>query len=103
MSKLDVSGNYSYNPTYDNNASSDFIQPIASMLKVNITITELSIANNALDAKAAGILAPALEDNGALSKLDISDNSINEEGKTKIWQICDSKSITVKEWVAWPK
>ena len=94
MSKLDVSGNYGYTRGYGKNVSFDFIRPIASMLKVNITITELNIANSSLDAKAVGILAPALEDNRALSKLDIHSNDTGDAKKTEIRYICHFKSIT---------
>jgi len=95
MSKWDVSNNYCA-PHYSEgaNESCAFITPIASMIKINTTITELSTANNSLDAEAIEILAPALEDNGTLSKLDISHNSINEGHKAEIKQICDSKTIS---------
>ena len=76
MSKLDISSNYrAPKPWVGANESWAFITPIASMLKVNIAITELNIVNNSLDAKAVGILVPALEDNGAngaLSKFTFS-------------------------------
>ena len=55
---------------------------------------ELDLSKKNLSAGCAVLLSPELEDNGALSRLDIAGNSIGGEQKEKIEQICKEKSIT---------
>ena len=64
LSKLDLSGNNKYGFE-----SPDFIRPIASALKTNTSITELSISGNNLNPEAASIFSDAIPDTGQLSKL----------------------------------
>ena len=66
--------------------------PVKEM-KAN-SITELDLSGKSLGVEGALVLATYMEDNGALSKLDIQNNSADEASKAKIQQICDSKSIT---------
>ena len=66
---------------------------LAGVLKVNTTLKELNIAGNHLDAEDIKILAPAIQDNGALASLDVSRNDIGDAQEAKIKQICASKSI----------
>ena len=78
LAKLDISSNYTNPNQYSRNrseGSEKFIRPIAAMLKTNKTIKELSLAGN-LNAEAARIFSQDIHDNGALVKLDLSDNSI---------------------------
>ena len=55
---------------------------------------ELNISNNFLKAEGAKILVPALEANGSLASLTISNNRIGSEQEAKIKQICAIQSIT---------
>jgi Ran GTPase-activating protein (RanGAP) involved in mRNA processing and transport len=66
---------------------------LAALAKSIGNLKELSISNNALKAEGAKILVPALEANGSLASLDISDNHIDNEQEAKIKQICAGKSI----------
>jgi hypothetical protein len=88
LSKLDLSGNNEYG-----HQSPDFISPIASALKTNTSITELSLSGNKLDAEAAEILSEAIQDSRSLASLDISDNNMGDAQQAKIKQICAGKSI----------
>ena len=72
MAKLDLSGNY--DPGYGDNQSPDFIRPIASMLKTNRTIKEISLARNHLNAEAARIFSQDINANGALASMTFGDN-----------------------------
>ena len=78
LAKLDLSGNYSFTGGSRSNKSQEFIRPIASMLKTNRTIKELSLAGNSLNAEAARIFSQDIHDNGALASLDISNNSLTQ-------------------------
>jgi Ran GTPase-activating protein (RanGAP) involved in mRNA processing and transport len=69
LSKLDISDNYFHSIHNDSQGSEEFIEPIATMLKTNTSITELNISNNNLNANAARIFSEAIRDNGSLSKL----------------------------------
>jgi hypothetical protein len=76
LSKLDISGNqicgldkYGIAGTY--NASG-----LAALAKSIGNLKELNISNNFLKAEGAEILAPALEANGSLSRLDVSRNHL---------------------------
>ena len=70
MAKLDISSNYEH-PWEDDKStgSEEFIRPIASMLKTNKTIKELSLAGNNLNAEAGRIFSQDIHDNGALAFL----------------------------------
>ena len=79
MSKLDVSsneicgkdkwGNGKYDPT-----------GLTALMKAISKLKELNISNNLLGAEGAAIVAPALEDNGALVNLNVSNNGLGPEG-----------------------
>jgi Ran GTPase-activating protein (RanGAP) involved in mRNA processing and transport len=88
LSRLDLSGN-----NLNGSDSPGFIRPIASALKTNTSITELSLSKNELNAEAAGILSEGIRDSGSLASLDISDNNIGDAQEAKIKQICAGKSI----------
>ena len=71
----------------------------APPVSLDVTMTEADFSDKHLGVSGAIILAAFMsckkvKDNGALSKLDISDSRIDEQRKTEIRQICDSKSIT---------
>ena len=88
LSKLNLSGNNKYE-----SQSPDFIRPIASALKTNTGITELSLSGNKLNAEAASIFSDAIPDMGSLASLDISNNSIGSAQEAIIKQICAGRSI----------
>ena len=50
--------------------------------------TELDLSGKRLSAGCATLLAPELNANGALSKLDISSNNIPQHQQVKIKQTC---------------
>ena len=60
--------------------SPGFIRPIASALKTNTSITELSLSGNKLNPEAASIFSDAIPDMGLLSSLDISANNLTDRG-----------------------
>ena len=94
LAKLDISNNYSSGKRYrESEGSEEFIRPIASMLKTNTSLKELSLAGNNLNAEAARIFSQDIQDNGALASLDISGNSIGSEQEASIKQVCGEKSI----------
>ena len=77
------------------------IKAMAAALKTS-SISSLSVANcriTVMDDESAytmeGVIefSEAINANGALSKLGIQHNGIDEARKAKIQQICDSKSI----------
>ena len=94
MSKVDISKNCICPFIRPGKQDWSGIAALAEMLKGNISITDLNIAQNQIISEGCSILAPAIQDNWTLSKLDIQNNSITKAGKAKIQQICDSKSIT---------
>ena len=78
MSILDVSSNEicginKYGGTYDSAG-------LAALMKSISNLKELNISNNLLKAEGAAILAPALEDKGAMSILNVSYNKLGSEG-----------------------
>jgi Ran GTPase-activating protein (RanGAP) involved in mRNA processing and transport len=79
LSKLDISGNQicglnKYgNGTYDTSG-------LAALAKSIGNLKELNISSNCLKAEGAKVLAPALQDSGSLSKLDLSGNDIGGYG-----------------------
>jgi Ran GTPase-activating protein (RanGAP) involved in mRNA processing and transport len=85
---LDLSGNNEHE-----SQSTDFTRPIASALKTNTSITELSLSGNKLNAEAASIFSDAIPDMGSLASLTISGNNIGNEQIAKIKEICAGKSI----------
>ena len=56
--------------------------------------TEANLSGLGMDAADAAVLAEDIQDKGALSKLDIKNNDIDEERKAEIQQTCDLNSIT---------
>jgi hypothetical protein len=52
------------------------------MLKTNTSITELNVSQNWLSAEAAGILAEAIKDNGAMSVFTFSGDYSNKQPVT---------------------
>jgi hypothetical protein len=56
------------------------MQALAAALKMHSMITELNLSNNGLSAKDMPILAPAIEANGALSKLTWSGDQCYDGG-----------------------
>ena len=75
MAKLDLSNNNPDTKFVGDGAtnSPDFIRPIASMLKTNKTIKELSLAGNNLNSEAARIFSQDIHDNGALASMTFGD------------------------------
>ena len=69
------------------------------VVTIDTHMVEANFSNKELGSTGAQILASFIgrkffQDNGALSKLDIQNNVIDEERKAEIQQTCDSKSIT---------
>ena len=90
LSRLDLSGNNEHGSD-----SPGFIRPIASALKTNTSITELSLSGNKLNPEAASIFSDAIPDMGSLASLDISNNYIGSEQEAIIKQICTEKPIAL--------
>jgi hypothetical protein len=66
----------------------------ADVLKASTSITELNLAKNYMDAADATILAPAISDNGALTKLNISNNNMEQSwALQQITECCSTKGI----------
>jgi hypothetical protein len=76
---------------------------LADMLKGNTVLKVLdvsdsgySMSSSAKDAPGfAQELAAGIKDNGALSLLDLTDNSIGEARVQKIKEMCDSRNISL--------
>jgi Ran GTPase-activating protein (RanGAP) involved in mRNA processing and transport len=71
---LDISGNRICGLDERDNGTYDASGLAALVAKSIGNLKELNISNNSLKAKGVEILAPALEANGSLSKLDLSRN-----------------------------
>jgi hypothetical protein len=70
------------------------VHALANMLRGNSTLRELNVASNKFDSECAKILGPAISDNGALAKLDISNNHIEQgEPLQLITELCNTKGI----------
>ena len=94
LSKLDVSSNkLSGRHAKDRKYAYDY-SGLRALMKSITHLKELNIASNNILAEGAVVVAEDTKDNGALSKLDIQNNNIDEERKAEIQQICDSKSVT---------
>jgi hypothetical protein len=89
LSRLDLSGNNEYGSD-----SPGFIRPIASALKTNTSITELSLSGNKLNAEAAEILSGGIQDSRSLSSLNILKNMIGEEQAQALIKIKHEKKMT---------
>ena len=92
LAKLDISNNNLGMDGYEYDLSG--ITALASMLKTNRSIKEVSLAGNNLNAEAGRIFSQDIQDNGALSQLDISGNNFGNEEKASIKHTCAEKSIT---------
>jgi hypothetical protein len=92
LSKLDISGNRICGLDERGNGTYD-ASGLAALTNSIGNLKELNISNNSLKAEGAKVLVPALEANGPLVSLDISDNNIGNEQEAKIKQICAGKSI----------
>jgi Ran GTPase-activating protein (RanGAP) involved in mRNA processing and transport len=93
--KLDVSDNDMFGK-----ADKTGITAWADVLKVNSSLTQLNLAKNKLTAKDTMIIAPAISANGALEKLNLSDNSISGvTGEPGVHALADMlrKNSTLKE------
>jgi hypothetical protein len=92
LSKLDISGTQICGLDERGNGTYD-ASGLAALAKSIGNLKELSISSNCLKAEGAKILAPALEANGSLASLTISNNKIGSEQQAKIKEICAGKSI----------
>ena len=70
--RTDLSNNYG-RWKGDTDWVEEFIRPIASMLKTNTSLKELSLAGNNLNAEAARIFSQDIQDNGALASITFGD------------------------------
>ena len=71
---MDISSNYKGEYVYGkgySKGSEEFIRPIAAMLKTNTCLKEINLAGNNLNAEAARIFSQDIQDNGAMSRLDM--------------------------------
>jgi Ran GTPase-activating protein (RanGAP) involved in mRNA processing and transport len=78
-------------------ASPAAMTALGAALKVNGTITELNISENDLKAKDIPGFAENLNDNGALTSVDIRGNDIGSEQEGALKCICDLKSIVLHQ------
>ena len=67
---------------------------LQSLCGIASDATGADLSGLGMDTADAAVLAEDIQDKGALSKLDIQTNNIDEARKAKIQQTCDSKSIT---------
>ena len=80
MSKLDLGDNDIFRSTQSDQETAAAANALASMLKMNSSITDLNVSSNWMKAAHAQVLAPAIQDNGAMSILNVSNNYIGAEG-----------------------
>ena len=76
LAKVDLSGN-AIGSRYSGDQSG--IQALSSALSSS-SLKELNIASNFITASDAKLLAPGLQDNGALVNLNVSNNELGPEG-----------------------
>ena len=84
---MDISGN-----NFGGKKDKSGVEALAAMLRVNSTITNLSIAQNKLNANDTKILAPAIQDNGALASVNVMGNKLGKEELAKLQVIMKAHS-----------
>jgi len=60
------------------------IAALAQVLKVNASLTNLSLRSNMIDSEGAKALAPALAANASLTSLDVRWNKLGDDGKAAL-------------------
>jgi Leucine-rich repeat (LRR) protein len=73
------------------------VHALADMLMSNTTLKELNISSNDLDEECAQILAPAISDNGAMTKLDMSKNHFTGAAAGKVIRDMLTGNSTLKD------
>jgi hypothetical protein len=73
--------------------STDGTEALSNALKENNTLKELNVSSNFLEAVDAKVLADIISGNGALIKLDISNNHIRARQERHLQRICVAGGI----------
>ena len=97
LAKLDISSNQicGIYLDYDGDEEGTYdASGLEALAKVIGNLKEFNISSNLIKSEGVKILAPAIQDNGALASLDISKNDIGSEQAEQIKKTCDQKSIT---------
>ena len=85
LAKLDISSNqicgvYLEDGTFGDEKGAYDTSGLEALAKAIGNLKELNIASNLIKAEGAKILAPAIQDNGALVSLNLANNKLGVEG-----------------------
>jgi hypothetical protein len=96
MTRLDISDNMVCGLYSDGSGTYNGtgVAALSDMVKVNSVLKELNMSKNYIGPEGATVLSLGLSGNGALTKLDISNNSIEQgEALQQIIEYCNTKGI----------